>query len=78
MVLLVMTQQGLDGLLRDQFKLGASAGIAVVTLGSGVEGALVGPNPPDIVVWSASEGAYGGSDVGRLDHPRPQAADDRQ
>ena len=77
MVLLVMTQQGLDGLLRDQFKLGASAGIAVVTLGSGVEGALAGPNPPDIVVWSASEGAYGGLTLeGSI--LRPQAADDRQ
>ncbi len=67
MVLLVMTQQGLDGLLRDQFKLGASAGIAVVTLGSGVEGALAGPNPPDIVVWSRLRGCLWRTDVGRLD-----------
>lgn len=60
LVLLVMTQKGLDGLLRNQFKLGAQAGIAVAKWGSGVEAALAGPTPPDIVVWSSSEGVYGG------------------
>lgn len=60
LILLVMTQKGLDGLLRDEFKLGAQAGIAVAMLGSGVEGALAGPTPPDIVVWSSSMGLYGG------------------
>jgi len=72
MVLLVMTQRGLDGLLHDQFKLGASAGIAVIALGSGVEGALAGPNPPDIVVWSANIGAYGGLTLeGSILRPQP-------
>jgi lipid-binding SYLF domain-containing protein len=32
----------------------------VVTLGSGVEGAIGGPTLPDIVVWSSSTGLYGG------------------
>jgi SH3 domain-containing YSC84-like protein 1 len=59
-VLFVMTQKGLDALLRDQFKFGAQAGIAVVTLGSGVEGAIGGASPPDIVVWSSSSGVYAG------------------
>ena len=59
-VLLVMTQKGLDALLRDQFKFGAQAGIAVATLGSGVEGAIGGASPPDIVVWSSSSGVYAG------------------
>ena len=58
-VLLVMTQKGLDALLRDQFKVGAQAGIAVASLGSGVEGA-VGGGGPDIVVWSSSSGVYAG------------------
>jgi SH3 domain-containing YSC84-like protein 1 len=60
MILLIMTQKGLDGVLRDQFKIGAQAGISVVTLGSGVEGAIGGASPPDIVVWSSSTGLYGG------------------
>jgi SH3 domain-containing YSC84-like protein 1 len=60
MILLIMTQKGLNGVLHDQFKIGAQAGISVVTLGSGVEGAVGGVSPPDIIVWSSSTGLYGG------------------
>ena len=63
MVMLIMTQKGLEGVLRDNFKIGAQAGISVVTLGSGVEGAIGGATPPDIVVWSSSTGLYGGLTV---------------
>jgi lipid-binding SYLF domain-containing protein len=63
MIMLIMTQKALDGVLRDQFKIGAQAGIAVVTLGSGVEGAIGGASPPDVVVWSSSTGLYGGLTV---------------
>jgi lipid-binding SYLF domain-containing protein len=63
LIMLIMTQKGLDGVLRDNFKIGAQAGIAVVTLGSGVEGAIGGASPPDIVVWSSSTGLYGGLTV---------------
>jgi SH3 domain-containing YSC84-like protein 1 len=75
-VLLVMTQKGLDALMRDQFKVGAQAGIAVANLGSGVEGAISGAGRPDIVVWSSSSGVYGGI---ALDGSviRPQVEDDR-
>jgi SH3 domain-containing YSC84-like protein 1 len=62
-IMLIMTQKGLDGILRDQFKIGAQAGISVVTLGSGVEGAMGGASVPDIVVWSSSTGLYGGLTV---------------
>jgi SH3 domain-containing YSC84-like protein 1 len=72
LILLVMTQKGLDGLMNNEFKIGAQAGIAVVTLGSGVEGALSGPNLPDIVVWSSSSGLYGGLTVdGSIIRPQP-------
>jgi lipid-binding SYLF domain-containing protein len=60
MVLFVMTDKGLNGILTDNFKIGAQAGISVVTLGSNVEGALGGPTPPDIVAWSSASGLYGG------------------
>jgi SH3 domain-containing YSC84-like protein 1 len=63
MIMLIMTQKGLDGVLRDDFKLGAQAGISVVTLGSGVEGAIGGASAPDVVVWSSSTGLYGGLTV---------------
>ena len=72
MILLVMTQKGRDGLLRENFKLGAQAGIAVITLGSAVEGALAGATPPDVVVWSSSTGLYGGLTVdGSVIRSRP-------
>jgi lipid-binding SYLF domain-containing protein len=60
LILMVMTMKGVNGLLHDRFKIGAQAGIAVANLGSGVEAALAGPTPPDIVVWSSSAGLYGG------------------
>lgn len=63
MILFFMTEKGLNGVLRDQFKLGAQAGISVVTLGSNVEGAVGGVSPPDIVVWSSASGLYGGLTV---------------
>jgi lipid-binding SYLF domain-containing protein len=63
LIMLIMTQKGLDGVLRDNFKIGAQAGISVVTLGSGVEGAIGGASPPDVVVWSSSTGLYGGLTV---------------
>jgi SH3 domain-containing YSC84-like protein 1 len=63
LIMLIMTEKGLNGILRDEFKIGAQAGISVVTLGSGVEGALGGASLPDIVVWSSSTGLYGGLTV---------------
>ena len=63
MIMLIMTQKGLEGVLHDDFKIGAQAGISVVTLGSGVEGAIGGVSLPDIVVWSSSSGLYGGLTV---------------
>lgn len=60
MIMLIMTQKGLDGVLHDDFKIGVQAGISVVTLGSGVEGAIGGVSLPDVVVWSSSTGLYGG------------------
>jgi lipid-binding SYLF domain-containing protein len=72
-VLLVMTQRGLDALLRDQFKVGAQAGIAVATLGSGVEGAVGGSARPDIVAWSSSSGVYAGIALnGSIIKPQPE------
>jgi SH3 domain-containing YSC84-like protein 1 len=75
MVMLVMTEKGLNALLRDQFKVGAQAGIAIATLGSGVEGAA-NSGGADIVVWSSSSGAYAGVALnGSI--IRPQHDDDR-
>jgi lipid-binding SYLF domain-containing protein len=60
MVMLVMTQKALDALMRDEFKIGADAGLAVITLGANAEVATTAAVGPDIVVWASSSGAYAG------------------
>jgi lipid-binding SYLF domain-containing protein len=60
MVMFIMTQKALDAIYADQFKVGANAGITVVTLGSGVEGATTSNAGADIVTWASASGAYAG------------------
>jgi lipid-binding SYLF domain-containing protein len=60
MVIFVMTDRALQALMRDNFKIGANAGIAVATLGSTVEGATTANAGADIVVWASASGAYAG------------------
>lgn len=59
LVFIIMSDRALQGIQRSEFKLGAGAGITVVTLSSGAEGATTGRGG-DIVVWSSGTGAYGG------------------
>jgi len=59
-IMFIMTPKALDAVMRDQFKIGAQAGLAVVTLGSGVEAATTAAVGADIVVWASSSGAYAG------------------
>ena len=59
-VMLIMSEKALDAVMRNEFKIGANAGIAVATLGSGVEGATTSAVGADIVVWASSSGAYAG------------------
>ncbi len=63
MVMIVMSQKALDALMHDQFKIGADAGLAVVTLGAGVEAGTTAAAGADIVVWASSSGAYAGVTV---------------
>ncbi|HVV63953.1 MAG TPA: lipid-binding SYLF domain-containing protein [Rhizomicrobium sp.] len=58
-VMLVMSDRALKGIQHDNFKIGAGAGVTVVTLSSGAEGATSG-HGGDIVVWTSATGAYGG------------------
>jgi len=60
LVLFIMSQKALAAVLQNQFKIGAGAGIAVVTLGTGVEGATTSAAGADIVTWASSSGAYAG------------------
>jgi lipid-binding SYLF domain-containing protein len=59
-MMLIMTQNGLDALLNSQFKFGADAGLSVATLGAGVNGSMSTGIKADIVTVSRSRGLYGG------------------
>jgi lipid-binding SYLF domain-containing protein len=60
MVLFIMSQKALNAVMQDKFTIGADAGIAVVSLGSNVQGATTAAAGPDIVSWASSSGAYAG------------------
>jgi lipid-binding SYLF domain-containing protein len=61
LVLFIQSDRALKAFMRDEFKVGAEAGLAVVTLGSSAEVATTsGGQPADIVVWASSSGAYAG------------------
>lgn len=60
LVLIIISDKGQKAFMSDQFKIGAEAGIAVVTLGSNAEAATSGNGAADIYVWSSSSGAYAG------------------
>jgi lipid-binding SYLF domain-containing protein len=71
-VMFIMSQRALEAVLRNEFKFGANAGLAVVTLGSGVGAATTSAAGADIVVWASSSGAYAGITLdGSIMKPRP-------
>ncbi len=59
LVFLIMSDRALRGIQHGESKLGAGAGLTVVTLSSAAEGATT-VRGGDIVVWSSGTGAYGG------------------
>ena len=59
LVFIINSDRALHGIESGNFKLGAGAGITVVTLSGGAEGATTARGG-DIVVWTSATGAYGG------------------
>ncbi|HEY0107353.1 MAG TPA: lipid-binding SYLF domain-containing protein [Rhizomicrobium sp.] len=59
LVFIIMSERALRGIQQGEAKLGAGAGLTVVTLSSAAEGATT-VRGGDIVVWSSGTGAYGG------------------
>lgn len=59
LVFIINSKRALRGIEKGEFKLGAGAGITVVTLSSAAEGATTS-HGGDIVVWASGTGAYGG------------------
>lgn len=60
-IMIIESDRALTALEQDQFKFGAQAGIAVVTLGSSAQAASsTALDSADIIVWSSASGAYAG------------------
>jgi lipid-binding SYLF domain-containing protein len=60
LLMLIMTEHGLNAVLDSQVKLGANAGVAVATIGAGVQGSTTAAVGADIVAFAASRGLFGG------------------
>jgi lipid-binding SYLF domain-containing protein len=60
LVMFVMSDRALHAIERDKFKLGAGAGLTIITVGANAQGATSGNLTGDLIVWSSTKGAYGG------------------
>jgi lipid-binding SYLF domain-containing protein len=59
-IIMIMTNRGLDAVMDSQVKLGADAGLAIATFGGGVQGSTTTAVGADIVAFAGSSGLYGG------------------
>jgi lipid-binding SYLF domain-containing protein len=59
LVFIINSDKALSGIEHGNFKLGAGAGLTIVNLSSGAEGATTA-HGGDIVVWTSGSGAYAG------------------
>ncbi len=60
LLMLIMTEKGLNAVLDSQIKLGAGASIAVATMGAGIQGSTTTAVGADIVAFSSTRGLFGG------------------
>jgi SH3 domain-containing YSC84-like protein 1 len=60
LLMLIMTNKGLNAVLDNQVKLGGSASIAVATLGAGIQGSTTTAVGADILAFAASRGLFVG------------------
>ena len=59
-IIMIMTDKGLNAVMDNQVKLGADAGLAIATYGAGVQGSTTAAAGADIVAFAAARGLYGG------------------
>ena len=62
-VFIVLTEKGLTALLSSKFKFGAEAGVTMVAVGAGVEGATTAAGGADIAAFSNSTGLFAGASI---------------
>ena len=59
-LMLVMTDKGLNALLDSQFKIGADASVAIATVGAGLGGSTTAAAGADIIAFARARGLYAG------------------
>jgi SH3 domain-containing YSC84-like protein 1 len=60
LMLFVMSERALQAFAKDEFKLGAQAGLTVLVVGTNAQAATTSYGHADIVAWAKSKGAYAG------------------
>jgi lipid-binding SYLF domain-containing protein len=60
LIMMIMTEKGLNAVLNSQFKFGADASLAIATIGAGIQGSTTSALGADIVAFSQTRGLYGG------------------
>lgn len=60
MIFMIMTDAGLDAILKDKFKFGAGAGVSFATFGANIEGSTTSAAGADIIAFAHSAGVFGG------------------
>lgn len=60
LLMMIMTEKGLNAVLDSQIKLGANAGVAVASYGAGIQGSTTAAVGADIVAFAESRGLFGG------------------
>lgn len=62
-IMICLTEKGVNALLEDGVKIGAEAGIAVLTIGAGREAATTTAVGADVVTFARSKGLFGGLSI---------------
>lgn len=62
-VFIIRTEKGLEAIMNHKFKLGAEAGVTMVAIGAGFEGATTSAFGADIVAFATSAGLFAGASV---------------
>jgi len=60
LMMMILTERGLNAVLDSQIKLGANASLAVATIGASIQGSTTTAVGADIVAIAASRGLFGG------------------
>lgn len=74
-MMMIMTDRGLNAVMNSQFSIGADAAIAIATIGGGIQGSTTAAAGADIVTLARTRGLFAGLSLsGSILSYRPDAA----